>query len=169
MTYVEIQNVRAEELDHITHSHVLEIGTDKVQLRMALGLLTAIIIYNLWEPATYIWFIDDSLAYKTAALLHANSIIGSIFILCGLMMAPHLVSLVLIPSLLSCKAPRRMAAAGGVMGAVLWFLMAFVSKDLDSNWVMPVFAIRAVVYMGVAFVYATSLNSQRAREFINDS
>lgn len=153
-------------LDVISRSPMLSAQPDRAEVRELSLVVTAMLFYSLAEPGTYILFVTESLTHKTAYL---SQTIGGLFIGClfwaaAILLLPHLYLLSRYPDRLAVRWPRRLATAAGLCGAVLWLMLAVLSRPLDAEWVTTVFSVRCLVDFVLGALYAVSLNRQLLRE-----
>lgn len=153
-------------LKYITSSKVAELGSDRVEVRLMSITIALMFLYQLGEPGTYALFIEDSMVHKVASTLYSPLGIGIMFYVTAAMLMPLIVMLLFMPSKLQCKLPRQLAALAGIVGAVLWGLMATRSMEIDVKWLTTVFALRAFVDLGLGLLFGLSLNAQHAKEAV---
>lgn len=155
-------------LDLLTSSKMAALGSDRTEVRSSRATIALLLAYQLCEPGTYILFIEGGLVSKVAGITHAPVLLGLAFYACAALLLPLMMLLAFRPSLLGLKTPRKLATLAGLGGAGLWGLLSFMAADLDfeGGWLTVVFAIRAFVDLGLALLFALSLNAQHAREEI---
>ncbi|MGJ7544641.1 hypothetical protein [Variovorax sp. LT1R16] len=149
-------------LRYLGTSQVIRLGSDRAEVRSLSFIVMSFLLYQLVEPGVYIVFVRDSITHKVAGLTYAPLLAAGYFISAALVL-PHLLALAFAPGLLACRAPRKLAAVGAFMGAILWGTLALLSAPLDFDWVTPVYIARAMFDLWIAVLMGISLNAQQAR------
>lgn len=149
----------------LNNSRVAAMGSDRAEVRSLSFALMGVLFYQLAEAAYFIAFISDALIYRVAELsTFPRWAVVSAFAGAASMLIPHLVALSFFPKTLSCRWPRTLASWAGMVGAVSWAILAYLSVDLDFDGVWTAYAVRASVDLWVSVIIGLSLNSQQARE-----
>lgn len=145
----------------------LPINQDRVEVRIYAGAMTLLFFGWSMEAAVAGALIEQSPLYKIVSLTHYPLLMLSAFFLAALAVIPHLVSLIAIPSILTCRWPRLIAFYGSCFSSVLWFYFANCARPLDYGELPYLYVARALMCMVVASVFAFSLNAQQLRSRID--
>jgi hypothetical protein len=149
----------------INNSRIAAMGTDRAEVRSLSFVVESLFFYHLIEPGFYILFVPESLTWKVAGLSQFGRWpVALVFIGAALMLVPHLVTLAFFPDRLGCQWPRALAARAGLFGATVWIMLAYLSVDLDYEWLTTFFGARVGMDLWVSTVFGLSLNAQQARE-----
>lgn len=154
-------------LQYLGRSKMSELGTDsRTEARVKDATIALLFVYMLAEPGTYALFIEGSLINMVANMLPYRWInIGGLFYGCAAMLLPQLYQIAFHPERApTCRQPRKLAAFAGVAGAVVWGLMAVMSRPVDVEWLTTLFAAKAFINLGLGLLFGIGLNAQYAHE-----
>lgn len=145
------------------------IPTPEVQDRLEVRFLTLYITWSfcndLFGPLTYLSNVAPSMLTKVASL---SSIPGSVFWMFAaslVLMIPHTIYLLLFPSRLGERLPRKCATAAAALSALAWFYLATLSEPLDFNgsplaWL---YGRQVIDNLWLALIFGISLNNQQLK------
>jgi hypothetical protein len=136
---------------------------DHLEVRLLTMYLTLSFINDLVGPITYIYQLTPSLLYKVASLSHGSWAVGVMFGAALVLALPHAVALIFFPRTLATRWPRKAATLAAVIVTVTWCYLAILSMPLDAGPLVWLYLRQAVESVGLAFLYAISLNAQLLR------
>jgi hypothetical protein len=76
---------------------------------------------------------------------------------------PHAIALLFFPRTLATRWPRKAATLAAAIVTVTWCYLAILSMPLDAGPLVWLYLRQAVESVGLAFLYAISLNAQLLR------
>ncbi len=136
---------------------------DHLEVRLLTMFVTLVFINGLIGPITYVYGLAPSLLYKVAAMSHGGELVGAMFVV-GLVLAiPHAVALMFFPRALSKRWPRKLATLAAVIVTVTWCYLGVLALPLDAGPLPWLYFRQALESVGLAFLYAISLNAQLLR------
>lgn len=147
----------------------LPIDQDRAEVRLRTAVLVLLFSAHMLEPAIYALSVGDSMLFKVVRMSWSPALTLSAFFSSAAMMAPLLFSLMFLPRLLHCRAPRQLACAGAAMAAVLWGYCGTLALPMDSGALPRIYWFRSAADLLVAGVFALSLNNQLIRSLLDES
>lgn len=136
---------------------------DHLEVRILTLYVTVSFINDLIGPITYIYQLTPSLLYRVAALSHGAWAVGAMFVLALLLALPHAVALLFFPRTLDTRWPRKLATLSAAIVTLTWAYLAVLSLPLDAGPLFWLYMRQAADSIGLAFIYAISLNAQLLR------
>lgn len=136
---------------------------DHLEVRLLTMYLTWSFINNLIGPITYVYGLAPSLLYQVAAMSHGEWLVGALFVLALVLALPHAVALVFMPQTLAVRWPRKLATMAAVIVTVTWCYLGVLAMPLDVGPLSWLYFRQGLESVGLAFLYAISLNAQLLR------
>lgn len=136
---------------------------DRLEVRLLTLYITAVFVNGLIGPITLIFGIEPSLVHRVASLSHGSWLVGAMFVTALVLALPHAAALLFFPKTLAVRWPRKLATLAAVLVTVAWGYMAILALPLDMGPVFWLFLRQAFESVGLAFLYAISLNAQLLR------
>ncbi|SIQ99536.1 hypothetical protein [Pseudacidovorax sp. RU35E] len=140
---------------------------DRLEVRLLTAFVTLSFINDLAGPITYIFRLAPSMLHKVAALEHGlpgAHAIGFAFIVSLLLIVPHAVALAFFPGSLAIRWPRKLATLAAVISAFTWGYLGVLSLPLQTSGALFwLYERQGIESVGLAFIYAISLNAQLLR------
>lgn len=136
---------------------------DHLEVRLLTMYLTLAFINDLVGPITYIYQLSPSMLYKVASLSHGSWAVGAMFCAALALALPHALALVFFPRTLATRWPRKAATLAAAIVTVTWCYLAILSLPMDAGPLFWLYMRQAVESVGLAFLYAISLNAQLLR------
>lgn len=136
---------------------------DRLEVRLLTLYITYVFINGLIGPIACIYSLEPSLIHKVAALSHGSWLVGAMFLAALVLALPHALALLLFPNTLAARWPRRLATMAAAIATLAWAYMAILSLPLDMGQLFWLFLRQAFEAVGLAFLYAISLNAQLLR------
>jgi hypothetical protein len=136
---------------------------DHLEVRLLTLFLTLSFINDLVGPITYVYSLSPSLLYKVASLAHASWLVGVIFIAALVLAVPLAAALLWVVHGVPAKWTRRAATLAAVLVTLNWCYLAILSLPLDAGPLFWLYLRQAAESLGLAFIYAISLNAQLLR------
>lgn len=158
----------SELLVYLRKSPALSKVPERIEVRLLSLVASGLLFFQLVETAMYMLVIQNSMVFRAASLTHSADLIGFLYLAFGLMLCPHMYTLAWRPDLLDCRLPRRLAAAAGVFGGIMWTLLGTMAEPLDVEYLGVVFWLRGFSDIFLGGVFAYSLNAQFARKTAED-
>lgn len=157
--------VRVDDLRrYIASAPSLPIDQDRAEVRLQAGFIALVFMLLLAEPVFYIFTVPDALISRVSAMAYSRWCVVGAFGVAFLGAVPHLYTLIFRPDLLNHKAFRTAAAFSAVIAAITWIVLANRAVRLDVGALEWVYAIRALVSLCIAGIFAFSVNAQQMRE-----
>lgn len=162
-----MQNSNADNLRGAMQTSLVltELQHSNMQLRMVQILLSLSMMFDLFDPATFILTVPTSITARVAVLAYSADMVAYSFIALGLLMAPYALMLAFFPD---CQARRDITklACFALLGASLqWLFLAYLSRNLDIEAITGVWIRTSAGALGYALVLALSLNAEHARHY----
>lgn len=136
---------------------------DHLEVRLLTLYITYVFINGLVGPITYIFQLSPSLLFRVASLSHAPNLVGFMYIGALMLATPHALALVFFPKTLATRWPRKLATLAAAVVALTWAYLAVLALPLDAGPLFWLYIRQAVEAIGLAALYAISLNSQLLR------
>lgn len=136
---------------------------DHLEVRLLTLYLTWSFINNLVGPITYVYGLAPSLLYQVAAMSHGEWLVGAMFVIALLLAIPHAVALLFFPRTLAVRWPRKCATLAAVLVTVTWCYLGVLALPLDLGPLSWLYFRQGLESVGLAFLYAISLNAQLLR------
>lgn len=136
---------------------------DRLEVRLLTLYITYVFINGLIGPITYIYSLEPSLLYKVAALSHGSWLVGAMFVAALCLALPHAFALVFLPRTLAVRWPRKLATIAAVLVMLAWAYLAVLALPMDAGPLFWLYLRQAIEAVGLAFLYAVSLNAQLLR------
>lgn len=136
---------------------------DHLEVRLLAMYITVEFINSLIGPLTYIYQLTPSLIYQVAARSGNSSAVAAMFAIALALAAPHAVALICFPRTLALRWPRKLATLAACVVALAWAYLAVLSFPLDAGPLFWLYVREVASAMGLAFIYAISLNAQLLR------
>lgn len=136
---------------------------DRLEVRLLTLYITYVFINGLVGPITYIYDLEPSLLHKVASLSHGSWLVGAMFVAAVALALPHTVALICFPKTLGIRWPRKLATAAAALAALTWAYLAILAIPLDSGPLFWLYVRQVGEALGLAFIYAISLNAQLLR------
>lgn len=144
-----------------------ELQHAEVQLRVVTFLLASSMLFDLLDPALFIFTVPTSLIYRIAHLVHAPEAVGMVYAVLGALLLPYLVMQAVCPHCPGRRAVTRLACFTLLLAALLWFFLAWMARDLDLGGpVAGVYLRTGLGACGFSFALALSLNAEQARTLL---
>ena len=149
---------------YIAQAPALPADKDRSEVRVYATIVTGCACGSFVLTAIYAALLP-SLLHRVASVTGAPNVVAIAFVLLALGIAPHLSDLMVRPTRLRLKWPRKMAA-GSMFGAgILWGLLATAARPLEAGaWLPLTYWATAAAYLLVGGAYGYSLNAQLASE-----
>lgn len=136
---------------------------DHLEVRLLTIYLTVVFINGLVGPITYIYGLAPSLLYRVAQMSHGTWLVGAMFVSALILALPHAVCLVFFPKTLAMRWPRKAATLAAAIVTLTWAYLAILALPLDAGPLFWLYLRQAGESIGLAFLYAISLNAQLLR------
>lgn len=136
---------------------------DRLEVRLLTLYITLSFINDLVGPICYVYQLAPSLLFKVASLSHGGWLVGALFIAALLLALPHCIALIAFPRSLGCRLPRQLATGAAALVTLTWGYLAVLAMPLDAGPLSLLYLRQAVESLGLAALYALSLNAQQLR------
>ena len=140
---------------------------DRLEVRLLTLYLTWQFINSLVGPITYIYGVQPSLLHQVAALSHGEWLVGALFGAALMLAMPHAIALLCLPRTLAIRWPRKCATLAAVLVTVTWCYLGVLALPLDLGPLAWLYFRQGLESVGLAFLYAISLNAQLLRAIAN--
>jgi len=144
-----------------------ELQHNQVQLRMLQILLSLSMMFDMFDPATFILTEPSSIIHRVSALAYSPELLAYIFVMLGVLLAPYALMQIFCP----CHARRRgitqLACLALAVASLQWMYMAYLSRDLDIESITGVWIRTGLGALGYSLVLALTLNAERARQIFD--
>lgn len=148
-------------------SNVLtELQHAEVQLRIVTFLLACSMLFDLLDPALFIFTVPSSLIHRIANMVHEPYAIGWAYAGLGALLVPYLVMQAVCPNCPERRSVTKLACFSLMTAAVLWFFMAWMARDLDIGPVVGVYLRTGLGALGFSLALALSLNAEQVRTLL---
>ncbi len=94
---------------------------------------------------------------------HGEWLVGAMFIAALLLAMPHAIALLFFPRTLAVRWPRKCATLAAVLVTVTWGYFGVLAMPLDVGPLSWLYFRQGLESVGLAFLYAISLNAQLLR------
>lgn len=136
---------------------------DHLEVRLLTMYLTWAFINNLVGPITYVYGLAPSLLHQVAAMSHGSWLVGALFVSALLLALPHAVALLFLPGTMALRWPRKLATLAAVIVTLTWCYLGVLALPLDVGPLSWLYFRQGLESIGLAFLYAISLNAQLLR------
>lgn len=133
-------------------------------LRSMAVLLSFNIVNNFISPALWILNEPASVLSRVASLSSSPTILASFWIAASLLVLPFFIMQFFFPNFLHRRIVIQLAIYGLIAGSVIWGFMAFLSRNLDYNFVIPNFIFNSLMALAFAALMANGLNNDQLEE-----
>lgn len=136
---------------------------DHLEVRLLTMYIAYVFINSLIGPITHIYQLPSSELYKVASQSPSSWAVGAMFCVALVLALPHAIALLFFPRTLAARWPRKAATLAAAIVTVTWSYLAILSMPLDAGPLVWLYLRQAVESVGLAFLYAISLNAQLLR------
>lgn len=119
------------------------------------------ILMDFISPAMWVLTTPESLTSKVAYLSTSGTALGVLWLLAGALVVPFVVMQFVDPDYEHRTAIIRICNAGNIIGALIWFFMAFLSRNLDYPFIVFNFVFNGVGALVMAALLANSINNDQ--------
>lgn len=143
---------------------------NRIEVRVYAALITTGLALLLLEPIFYLLTVPEALISKVATLVPPSHwVVPLVYCLALVAVLPHLFTLYFMPSMLSRRWPRCMAAWAAFGAGAMWIFMAWKAYPLDYGLLFVAYSVRAVASVSIAVAYAISINAQDLRGHVDST
>jgi hypothetical protein len=140
-----------------------EVAQARVEVRVYAMVLTGSFLWDEIEPVFYLLGVRTSAFDRVVALTHLPQVFAVLLVACFMVTLPHFVALVCMPHRLALPLPRLLACVAACLMALMWFYLANIAWPLDLGAVPWLYMRSGAGALGMAALYAVSLNAQQLR------
>lgn len=131
-------------------------------LTRAFSIIAAFeILMDFISPAMWILTTPASLTSKVAYLSTSGTALGVLWLLAGALVMPFVVMQFIDPDYEHRTATIKVCNVGNIMGALIWFFMAFLARNLDYSFIVFNFIFNGVGALVMAALLANSINNDQ--------
>ena len=119
------------------------------------------ILMDFVSPALWILTTPNSIIAKVASLSSSSEVMGACWLIAAAMVVPFVIMQLGWPA---CKWRRqiiKLCNYGNLFGGLLWFLMAFMARNLDYGYIVHNFIVNGMGSFFMAALLANSLNNDQ--------
>lgn len=136
---------------------------DHLEVRLLAMYVTVEFLNSLVGPLTLISQLTPSLIYQVAVRSGNPNLIAGMFAAGLILATPHAIALICFPRSLALRWPRKLATLAASLVALTWAYLAVLTFPIDVGSLFWLYAREVASSMGLAFLYAISLNAQLLR------
>lgn len=162
---MDAMSMTSDKLSEVMRASVslTELQHTRLHLRAAHVLLAATMMFDMFDPATYILTAPISMMYRIASLSGSPEMVAWSFVALGLLMAPYLFMQIFCSD---CRGRREITklACFALLGAGLqWVFLAWLSRNLDYEAVTGVLFRTGIGAVAYSLTLAYALNAEAAQ------
>lgn len=138
-----------------------ELTRSRIGVRMLSVLLALDLAKNFVSPALWIMGETSSVVSNVSRLATWPDALAGVFIVAAVLVAPYIVMQLICPMCERKTQYTQWACRGMLIGGVLWFYMAYLSRNLDYDVATSLFVINGVFSMAMAAILGYGINLEQ--------
>ncbi len=146
--------------------------SDVERLHNAIRSLSVLVSFGIMadciSPAMWVLKESASVLYKVASLSSSSQAIAVCLLVSAALILPFVIMQLFYPDCHQRRQIIKIATYGMILGASIWGLMAFLSRNLDYKFALWNFVFNGLVALTMAAIMANSLNDDQ-KEIMRDS
>ena len=119
------------------------------------------ILLDFVSPALWILTTPNSIIARVASLSSSSEVMGGCWLIAAAMVVPFVVMQLAWPAYKYRRPVIKLCNYGNLFGGLLWFLMAFMARNLDYGYIVPNFIVNGMGSFFMAALLANSLNNDQ--------
>lgn len=119
------------------------------------------ILMDFISPAMWIMTAPQSIMAKVANLSTSGIALGVVWLLAGALVVPFVLMQFINPNYEHRRMVIKTCNVGNIAGALIWFFMAFLARNLDYEFIIFNFVFNGVGALVMAGLLANSLNNDQ--------
>lgn len=119
------------------------------------------ILMDFLSPALWILTTPQSVIAKVAGLSMSPEILGCLWLLASLFVLPFVLMQLFFPGYQYRRLVVKLCNCGIITGALIWFFMAFLARNLDYEFIIFNFIINGLGGIAMAALLANGLNNDQ--------
>ena len=119
------------------------------------------ILMDFISPALWILTTPQSIIAKVASMSTSANIIGGMWLMASVLVIPFVLMQLIDPDYENRRGVIKLCNYGISAGAMLWFFMAFLARNLDYEYIILNFCFNGVGALVMAGMLANSLNNDQ--------
>lgn len=139
--------------------------SDVSRLQVAVRGMSILLAFNVINdfisPALWILNEPSSVLSRVASLSSSAFFLATCWFSAGLLVLPFFYMQLFSPACMFRRQIMKLAIYGMILGALIWGLMAFLSRNLDYQFAIFNFVFNAVMSLGFATLMANGLNNDQ--------
>lgn len=137
--------------------------TDRLQtMARAFSLIAAFeILMDFISPAMWILTTPGSITAKVANMSLSAPVLGGLWIFAAVLVVPFVLMQVFNPEYQHRRGVIKLCNYGNIAGALIWFFMAFLARNLDYEYIILNFVINGIGGLAMATLLAIGLNNDQ--------
>lgn len=138
-------------------------NTDRLQAMVrAMSIVAAFeILMDFVSPAIWILTTPQSILAKVAYLSLSGGALGVLWLLAALLVLPFVLMQIFNPGYEHRRRVIKLCNAGNINGALIWFFMAFLARNLDYEYIVFNFILNGIGGLVMATLLANGLNNDQ--------
>lgn len=138
-------------------------NTDRLQaMARFFSILAAFeILMDFISPALWILTTPQSITAKIANLSMSAYMLGGLWLLAAGLVIPFVIMQMFNPNYEHRREIVKLCNYGNVSGALIWFFMAFLARNLDYDFVVVNFILNGLGGLAMAGLLANGLNNDQ--------
>lgn len=138
-----------------------ELHRSRIGVRLMSALLALDLAKNFISPALWIYGESTSVIGTVARLATWPQALAVLFAASAVMVGPYILMQLFCPNCTNRMRWTRCACRGLRLGGVLWFFMAYLSRDLDYEVATSVFVLNCVFSVAMAAILGYGINLEQ--------
>lgn len=119
------------------------------------------ILMDFISPAIWILTTPQSITAKVANMSFSATSMGIIWLCAGVLVVPFVLMQLFNPNYEHRREIIKLCNYGNITGALIWFFMAFLSRNLDYQYIIFNFVLNGFGALVMAAMLANSLNNDQ--------
>ena len=119
------------------------------------------ILMDFISPAMWIMTTPQSIMAKVANTATSGTALGVVWLVAAALVMPFVLMQFINPNYEHRRAIIKLCNAGNIAGALIWFFMAFLARNLDYEFIIFNFILNGLGAIVMAALLANSLNNDQ--------
>jgi len=137
----------------------------KHEMRLMSILVAIDVTTGFVSPAIFILTEPSSIIYKTTRLATIPELFGILFLVAGVLALPFILMQMFSPKIKCRRHIMRLTTFAMCAGGVVWFYLAYLSKNLDFTGATAVYLMNGAVAVSLGGILSITLNNKLKRDF----
>ena len=138
-------------------------NTDRLQaMARCFSIVAAFeILMDFISPALWILTTPQSIVAKIANLSLSATALGAMWLMAAIFVLPFVFMQFFSPNYEHRRIVIKICNCGNICGALIWFFMAFLARNLDYQYIVFNFLLNGMASLVMAALLANSLNNDQ--------